>query len=257
MTFPHGSDGPNYCREARAYFAAMTVKPSAKRKKDLDRFIRGLIGAGLWTKFDFFHLLASHDAQAARVNLISPTIRAHTLNGSPTFAVNLGYTGIASGTDFLATGLNANTAGLKYVRDDAHMGIWSRTDLKQAATSSWDMGHLGVGYIGRSDSGSTFMIARVNTSGAVIDNSGYHPGHVGWERSASNAWASFANGVQKHNGTDASAALGADAISVLKAGASLGVNQIAADHMGSQLGATGWATLHALLRTLFVSIGAA
>ena len=53
--------------DAQAYFAAMTVQPSAARKGLLRDLIAGLKADGAWAKLRGFWLLAAHDAQAARL----------------------------------------------------------------------------------------------------------------------------------------------------------------------------------------------
>ncbi|MFG1464231.1 hypothetical protein V5F77_15175 [Xanthobacter sp. DSM 24535] len=56
--------------ETAALLARMSVPPAAARKAQLDGLVQTLLAAGIWTKLDAFYILAAHDAQAARLNLV-------------------------------------------------------------------------------------------------------------------------------------------------------------------------------------------
>lgn len=104
-----------------AYISAMSVKPSFAGAILTDNFVRSLVDKGLWTKFDGFYLLASHDAQAARLNLVAPSTYALSVTGSPTFTTKSGYAGAASG--YLSMGVNSDALS-KFTRNDAHLGVY-------------------------------------------------------------------------------------------------------------------------------------
>lgn len=52
--------GVSYAPEAQAYFAAMTVQPSAARKDIINTCINALIAAGVWAKLDWLSLMAAN-----------------------------------------------------------------------------------------------------------------------------------------------------------------------------------------------------
>ncbi|MFG1427601.1 hypothetical protein [Roseixanthobacter glucoisosaccharinicivorans] len=56
--------------ETASLLTRMSVPPSPARRTQIDMLVKSLLAAGLWTKLDALYLLAAHDAQAARLNLI-------------------------------------------------------------------------------------------------------------------------------------------------------------------------------------------
>lgn len=63
--------GGGYSTEAEAYFAAMTAQPNTTRKNLLAAMIDGIVADGDWSSLDWL-MVASHDAQAFRVNARNP-----------------------------------------------------------------------------------------------------------------------------------------------------------------------------------------
>ncbi|SER61862.1 hypothetical protein SAMN05216548_1316 [Faunimonas pinastri] len=78
--------------ETKAALAAMTVQPSEKRIFVYDVAIRSLKAAGLWSKLGWLSLLAAHDEQAGRLNLVAPS-QVMTAVNSPGFTVDHGFKG--------------------------------------------------------------------------------------------------------------------------------------------------------------------
>ncbi|MFG1397189.1 hypothetical protein [Roseixanthobacter pseudopolyaromaticivorans] len=56
--------------ETTSLLARMSVQPAAGRRTQIDTLVKSLLAAGIWTKLDALYLLAAHDAQAARLNLV-------------------------------------------------------------------------------------------------------------------------------------------------------------------------------------------
>lgn len=96
----------SYDPAAVAYFAAMTVQPSTARKDLLNALIVGLKADGVWDTYDLLYIGASHDQQAARLNVVNPT-GPYTLQAvnSPVFVVDR-YIGSQSGGGYWNTGFN-------------------------------------------------------------------------------------------------------------------------------------------------------
>ncbi|WP_156405500.1 hypothetical protein [Sphingomonas sp. Root710] len=111
--------GPDYDPDALAYFAAMTVQPDTARKILINDLIVGLKADGLWGKIDWLLLLASHDAQAARINVRVPTKIATAIN-APTFTTDRGYQGNGVNA-YLDAGEALNAPGNVYAQNSAHL----------------------------------------------------------------------------------------------------------------------------------------
>lgn len=83
---------PSYDADAAAYFAAMTAPPDSARKGLINQLVLDLKSAGIWAKLDWLCLFASHDQQAALLNLAVPSKRAIAVN-IPIFTTDRGFTG--------------------------------------------------------------------------------------------------------------------------------------------------------------------
>jgi hypothetical protein len=79
--------------ETRALVARMSVAPTPARVSLINRVVRDLKNAGLWSspKLEGLYVFAAHDAQAARLNWLGSD-SASTVNG-PTFTADRGYQG--------------------------------------------------------------------------------------------------------------------------------------------------------------------
>src|SRR5690348_1100684 len=90
---------------------------TATRQRLYDKMIRGLNAAGIWQKLDALYILAAPTTAIALTNLVSSSFSG-TANGSPTFVADQGYTGSeGSTTIFIATALDPNAGGVKYVQN--------------------------------------------------------------------------------------------------------------------------------------------
>ncbi|GGF56811.1 hypothetical protein GCM10007301_15630 [Azorhizobium oxalatiphilum] len=103
----------------------MTVAPSSDVKAMMSRLIAELMAAGIWARLDALWILASHDAQAARLNWKSSAYNLTAIN-SPPFTVNKGYKN-APGTNvsYLTTGFTGGTAGDNWQLNSATAGVYS------------------------------------------------------------------------------------------------------------------------------------
>lgn len=92
--------------DAEAYVAEMDVEPDDTRKELIDDLFVSLKADSIYAKITWLSLFAAHDAQAARINAITPTQAASAVN-SPTFTTDLGYTG-DNATSYLDSGIVAS-----------------------------------------------------------------------------------------------------------------------------------------------------
>lgn len=113
--------GAVYDVSANNLFDAMDVKPSASRKREINRLIVDLKEAGVWPKLDMLQVYAAHDSQAARVDWVNPS-RVATAVNSPTFTTDRGFNGDGA-TSYVDTNYNP-TSGPNYAQDDASVGIY-------------------------------------------------------------------------------------------------------------------------------------
>lgn len=144
-----------YDADAAAYFAAMSVDPGTTRKGLINALIVGLKSDGLWTKISWLSLLASHDAQSARLSAKDPT-KSFTAVNSPTFTMDRGYAGNGT-TSYLDAGETLQAAGI-YAQNSAFISHY----VNVAGTGSYKT--IG-GAIG---SGTPLGVIFVDSSSATI-----------------------------------------------------------------------------------------
>lgn len=134
--------GPTYDSDAAAYFAAMTTQPTLARKTLLNNLIVSLKAAGVWDTYDLLYIGASHDQQAARLNVKDPTGPYNlTAVNSPVFVVDK-YIGAQSGGGYWNTGFNLTTipeANRKLKSSSTSVasmsfGIWSLLNIQNVSS---------------------------------------------------------------------------------------------------------------------------
>jgi len=139
-TSPGGGAPTGSCSQSTTFFARVWALPatldgsvpSTGHIGAYDRLICGLVTDGVFANLDGLYTLATDTATGtntavAALNLVSSncTITAH---GSPAFAANAGYTGVASSTTvYLDTGCNPTTDGGHFALGNSNMGLWSLT----------------------------------------------------------------------------------------------------------------------------------
>ena len=127
MINPLFGKGVGYDADSVAYFAAMTTQPDDTRKGLLDNLIRGLKDDGVWSTFDHFSLLASHDSQSSRINAKNPSLISG-VTGSINFTANLGVTLPTGGqTSIYYTTPNQLFSG-NMTGSSASIGYWVNQD---------------------------------------------------------------------------------------------------------------------------------
>lgn len=214
-----------------AILNAFTVKADHVRKGHIDTLVRGIKAAGVWAKLDALWVLAAHDAQAARVNWMLPGTFNLTVEGTPTFTADQGYTG--NGTDGrLNTGWNPSTNGVNFQLNSAHMGLWVRT-TSAAGEDRCDMGVSNF----RMDTwrAANTLLTRANhaTSIQVSNNTA---GYFCTNRSASDAIQIRKNNTSLATNTGASTAISSETMRLLALVTSVhSTKQLSAAHVGGSL----------------------
>lgn len=101
---------------------------SLARSGVVDTLITGLKADGVWPKLDRLWLLAAENTFSALTDIVADKVAV--ANGSPSFVVDRGYTGVdSSGTVFIDTGFNPFPGGFNFQQDSAHISAWVNTDV--------------------------------------------------------------------------------------------------------------------------------
>jgi len=245
--------GPGLDPAAVALIARMQVAPVGSRARAIDAAVRALKASGVWGKLVALHVMAAHDAQAARLNWVQAAYDLSAVN-APGFTVDRGYAGNGS-SSYLDTGW-APAAG---AQDSLCFAVWDRTAAQSAMPVAGTSTGTGVLVIPRSTTDTAN--ARVNqasgsasAAGSVLDGSGLTAAN----RSAANAMQIYRGGALLMSGTTASAAPSAASLALgLYNNSSFTAHQFAACAIGSSLGADEQAALYAALLGYMQAVGAA
>lgn len=251
----------SYSVEALALFARMTTPPDTARKTAINALIASLkvgsvSGSNIWGKLDVLYVLAAADAQAAGLNWVADAFNI-TVTGVPVFTPDRGYAGTgAASTDTLGTGFDPTTAvAPKYVRDDAHIGVWSRTATQDDVNSIVSAGGAAISMTVRS-TGDKCSIKVNNTilcQGASLSGIGHFIG----TRTGSAAELLYINGVNVAVTSRASVAVIAGSIGILGTPATVSCpKEHAAAHIGSQLSANEALDTYNALQAYMTAVGA-
>jgi hypothetical protein len=238
--------------ETTALLAAMTVQPNAARANLINNLIFTLKNAGVWTTFDMLFIYAAHDAQAARINWVTPA-QILTANGTLTFTVDRGYQGDGV-TGFLSTGINWS-ALVKFTQNNAAFGVWMRTSNSVNAQA------IGSTTTQRDTlnpfSGSNNLAIRINSAAAAVtatvpDGIGYSAG----SRSISTNIDLYKNAVLLGSPAQNSTTMLVEEVLFLKSGANFLQSQMSAAHIGAGLNATQITAIYNALQTYMTGVGA-
>lgn len=143
------------------FLDVLTTKPNGSITDKLNKFFTRSDYEGWWNFMDCAYFLEAHDNQASRVNLFNPA-QVATVVGTPTFTAGSGWSG-GTTANYLDTGIDAATAA-KYKQNNAHISVFSNTDVNQNAS---DLGINGsfTGYIRSREPSFAAIFASVNNSG--------------------------------------------------------------------------------------------
>ncbi|MDP3494622.1 MAG: hypothetical protein Q8R82_16045 [Hyphomonadaceae bacterium] len=154
--------------ETRALAARFSTPPTAVRMGQLNRLIRDLQLAGLYTntKIKGLYLLAAADAQAARQNIIENAVNL-SVSGSPTFTADRGYTGGAS--DGLTVSASADatnhSAGFwinNYNADSGYINTGGTNGYLRASSTQMAAKWSAVGEVTENTTGAHSVMATVD-----------------------------------------------------------------------------------------------
>lgn len=250
-----GGGGGGFSPEAEALFARFTTPATDPRKVLINNLIVGLVGAGLWSKYDALYVCAAETQQAAQRNWVADAFNL-TEVAAPAWVADQGYT--PNGTSsYCDTGFNPTTApSPKYVQDSAYMAAWHRTDLANAGASSSDVGNA----TSRIFNLSTLQTAvQPNRSASSTIGVEAYDRDKAWSRTASGAWRYYNSGVivgaDPRNETSTALTSFNFGIGRVSA-AAFGVNQCSVFRFGSSFTTAEQLTDHNLFQTYMTAIGA-
>ncbi len=215
----------------------------------MDKLIRSLKAAGSWYKMDALYVFAAHEEQAAKRNWIQDAFNIAT-SSVATFVANSHFVGNGT-SDTLSTSFNPTTGTKKFTLNSAHMAAWSVSDLAiGGSTTSYLVGNT-TSYLARGGAAAGSIVSHPNNSTDNTYNStDTLPGHIGWDRSASNLFEVYANGVDVGGTTTASTSLTSASFQICAAGGTRwGNNEIRFVHFGSSMSAAEWLATYNALNT--------
>ena len=233
---------PSYDADAAAYFAAMSSGPDDTRKGLINQLVLDLKSASLWAKLRGVQLLAAHDEQSGRVDLVLPSRVAAKVN-LPTFLTDRGFTGDGV-SSYLDTGI-ADSAGWQ---NDVSFGAW----VNQAGSGGalwWNTNNSRL---------LPNVSARARSSTDMsLTGAGSALGLWMVNRSASAATQTYRNGSALASGSSASSAPTAVNLHTHRSSSgAYGTHRIAAVIVAASLDATEQANLATHMSTYLTAIGA-
>ena len=144
------------CSQATT-FLARTTSPDATHIAAYTNFICGLVSDNIWSKFDVLYVLAAQSSGNALLNLVSTSFNG-TANGSPTFTVDRGFTGVdGSGTVIINTNFNPTVGTNQFTVNSCHISGWSVTNISTVRGM--------MGYNASSGAQSTDIFPRYSADG--------------------------------------------------------------------------------------------
>lgn len=183
-----GGAGYKYQSETVTLLRALTGTYSTPRKIEIDKLIKSLKAAGIWSKLDVLQMYAAPTAADAVVNWKSPGTYNATLVNSPTFTANRGIT--AEEAKGINSGFNPGDGGVyKYLLNDCSIGLgYSGTNTGTTFFGVFD----GTNIIGFND----LKQLRVNSSSLVTFTDGVFAtaGILSFNRTNSSTVNGYKNG---------------------------------------------------------------
>lgn len=260
-----GASGRALLPATRAFIDRMAVKPTAKRRRLIDKLMRSVQASGAADQMDALHVIAAHDAQAARLNWLSDQYDLTAVN-SPTFVVDRGYKGNGT-SSYLLSPANPrtlhNNAAAKLKRDGAHMALWRLTSgytavkglmgCREGASLFFDIVQFGAtAFAARPNSGPERGLITVPAT----------PGLLTMSREGATSAAYYWNGAPLTTLAEASVMPPNTTMAILaqnvtgEGPSAFAPDQIAFASFGGALTATQAAGLYAAIRAYLLAIGA-
>lgn len=243
-------------QEATDFIARMSVEPDATRKGHIDAFFTAIKAIGL-AKFDAVYLFAAHDAQAARLNLISTSYNC-TVTGSPTFTTDRGYVGTSDETH-LNTGFNPATASSpKFTQNSSHISGFCRSTTGESRYLWGQVSSMNVSFCPRWSGGDANCYHSLNSTEGGTANAS-PTGHYILARASSTGYSVYKNGSSIASRTATSTAHNSSNILFLETTgySAWSTGAIAAASIGSNLSSTEAADFYTAVNTYLTAVGAA
>ena len=253
--------------EAQAFLARASGLDATHQNAYAD-LIDGLVADGIWSKLDVLRIYATSSSANAVLNLVSSSYTG-TINGSPTFTTDRGFTGVnASTTVYIESHFNPSTAPTpKFTRNSCHLSTWTLNSggLSQAPELGYQDSPSGnsVAQIYAKYNGDNHTYVRPQTTGASGGDAGIladKRGHIGANRSSSVQVDGYQNGASIYsNGATASTAI--NNVTIGELGTNNGSaysgcsSQQAMVSWGSSLNSTEWSNYYSRLRTYMTAVG--
>lgn len=188
------------------------TKPTAAEQTKQNLLVIALKAAGIWTLLDILYIFANNGSKEfATLNWKAPTLYRCTLNSSPTFTSDRGFTGDGAAA-WIDTGWTPSTNGVNYTLNEAGIVTHYFTDGTSA-----DAGYAAGESNAAADAIALITYVTAVTVGRYVINGALGSPqaaskrlqnftHI--QRTASNVTKHFENGVQQgSNGSIASTAL--------------------------------------------------
>jgi hypothetical protein len=230
----------DFAEESLAAFAVMEDEPSTARKIAYDTFIQALLDGGVWERCDLIYLFAAHHEQAARVNLKTPGSFTATAINSPTFTVDVGFTGESAEQRYLSAGFNvASASGKLASQDDAHLSVYLHTNIAANSDIPSGLATANIENLWIAPRRGSTNVVRSNLFGEGSNDFTLSPvtsvGHTLVTRGSSTSVQCYKDGVSIGEVTRASAAPFSANLSFLRAGSGYSAHQIAVGTFGRHL----------------------
>lgn len=253
-----GGGGVSYDADASALFARFTTPPDDTRKALINQVFVGLkngptSGSNIFNKLDGL-CLAGADNQATRRNWVQDLYNLTASNG-PAFAADRGFTGDGSAAHLTtATAINAFA---KWLRDSAHLGVFSLTSGSNGAneaaagatTASGPTALLFPRVVGNAS-------GRINNGGTTQPAVATGVGHTVVARGVSVGPRIYKDGSLLATGSQPSSVPTSDPLVFLRTGNSYGTYQLACMHWGGELNDAEVLDFYNIVRTYLQAIGA-
>ncbi len=234
-----------------ALIARMSVAPSAARAGAIDKLVRALIDAGIWSRLDLLHMLAAHDSQAARLNWITTAYDLVAFN-SPSFRVDRGFKGDGAAAYLRASDYNPAAIPSDLQLNNASAGLWVLTPSSGAGLDLFTE----AGRLGRRNSSTGDYAYRMNDGTTAYGTGGDAPGLFVVSRADGTTKRLYRNGALAKTDTATSTAL-SNKLSVLSTTTTLYSDaEVAAVFAGANLTDAQHAALYAAVRTYLITVGA-
>ncbi|MDP3740357.1 MAG: hypothetical protein Q8R02_23425 [Hyphomonadaceae bacterium] len=233
---------------------------SSSRLSLVSQTVRRLKQGGVWANLDRLWLFAAENSTQALIDLKARAVA--TAVNSPTFTASRGFAGDGA-TAYIDTGFNPATAGGNYVRDDACEGAWVETAQTASASAHHYMSYDEAIYTYIRQTNTTAYSFGVNNAAGdtsytfVTQTGAWHA-----QRTASNAYALYQNGVSVQTGALTSAAVSSRNFFVL-AGNNGGAPYLPTDGrlsgawLGKSLTVGQLAAFYAAMRAYMTAVGVA